>query len=312
MNYIIKNIEWREKMDLRKLEYFIACVDHKSFTQAAIHCNISQTGISQQIKVLEDELGVLLFDRSAYRAKLTLEGKKFYRRCKYILDDYNRAVMEIQNINKKNTYTIKIGLFEDMDNGFIYKLLENFSKKSPNINIEIKEDKPNNIIKNYSDNLHIILGNSVELSKLEQFKVVKTIDCTIVAITSKNHYLYNIEEVNGIDIASEPIVIFSREYSLLYHEKIIKNFEADGFKPNIVHIADSFSELILMVFLNKGIAVLPKESLSKIDLENINLVRIKDTKHKYQYSIAINRKYMNDEVNTFTDEIINEFYDYNR
>lgn len=309
--YNKKYIGWREKMDLRKLEYFIACVDYKSFTQAAIHCNISQTGMSQQIKALEDELGVLLFDRSGYRAKLTLEGKKFYRRCKYILDDYNKAIMEIQNINRKYINNIRIGLFEDMNNDFMYKLLEDFSKRNPDINIEVKEDKPNNIIKNYSDNLHIILGNLVELSKLNQFKIIRTIDCNIGLITSKDHYLYNVEEVNGIDLASEKIVIFSKEYSLFYHEEIIKNFELDGFKPNIVHISDSFSELILMVFLNKGIAIVPKESLSKINLENINLANVKNTEHKYQYSIAINKKYINNEMYAFADEIINKFYDYN-
>ncbi|MCC3869364.1 LysR family transcriptional regulator [Terrisporobacter mayombei] len=297
-------------MDLRKLEYFIACVDYKSFTQAAIHCNISQTGISQQIRALEDELGIVLFDRSGYRARLTLEGKKFYRRCKHILDDYNRAIIEIQNINKKYTYKIKLGLSEEMKNSYIYKFLQTYIKKNPDVNIEIKEDKPNAIIKNYTDEFHVILGNLVELSKLAEFEIAKTIECNMVAITSNDHYLNDVDEIEGIALASEEIVIFSKEYSMFYHEEIIKNFEIDGFKPNIVHIADSFSELILMVFLNKGIAVLPKESLSKTNLENINFVNIKNTNHKYKYSAAINKKYMNSEINDFVDGMMNEFYEY--
>lgn len=298
-------------MDLRKLEYFIACVDYKSFTQAAIHCNISQTGISQQIRTLENELGIILFDRSGYRATLTLEGKKFYRRCKHILDDYNRAIEEMHNINKKYMYNIKLGLSEDMENSYIYNFLQTYIKKNPDVNIEIKEDKPNTIIKNRSNGFHVILGNLVELNKLDEFDIVKTIDCSMVAITSKDHYLSNMHDIEGIDLASEEIVIFSKEYSMSYHEEIIKNFELDGFKPNIVHIADSFSELILMIFLNKGIAVLPKESLSKTNLENISFINIKNTNHKYEYAIAVNKKYMNNEINDFVDEMINEFYKYN-
>lgn len=297
-------------MDLRKLEYFIACVDYKSFTQAAIHCNISQTGISQQIRTLENELGIILFDRSGYRATLTLEGKKFYRRCKHILDDYNRAIEEMHNINKKYMYNIKLGLSEDMENSYIYNFLQTYIKKNPDVNIEIKEDKPNTLIKNHSDGFHVILGNLVELNKLDEFNIVKTIDCSMVAITSKDHCLSNVHDLDGIDLASEEIVIFSKEYSMYYHEEIIKNFELDGFKPNIVHIADSFSELILMIFLNKGIAVLPKESLSKTNLENISFLNIKNTNLKYEYAVAVNKKYMNNEINDFVDEMINEFYKY--
>lgn len=297
-------------MDLRKLEYFIACVDYKSFTQAAIHCNISQTGISQQIRTLENELGIILFDRSGYRAALTLEGKKFYRRCKHILDDYNRAIEEMHNINKKYMYNIKLGLSEDMENSYIYNFLQTYIKENPDVNIEIKEDKPNTLIKSHSNGFHVILGNLVELNKLDAFNVVKTIDCSMVVITSKDHYLSNIHDVDGIDLASEEIVIFSKEYSMSYHEEIIKNFELDGFKPNIVHIADSFSELVLMVFLNKGIAVLPKESLSKSNLENISLLNIKNTNHKYEYAVAVNKKYMNDDINDFVDKMISEFYKY--
>ena len=183
-------------MDLRKLEYFIACVDYKSFTQAAIHCNISQTGISQQIRTLENELGIILFDRSGYRATLTLEGKKFYRRCKHILDDYNRAIEEMHNINKKYMYNIKLGLSEDMENSYIYNFLQTYIKKNPDVNIEIKEDKPNTLIKNHSNGFHVILGNLVELNKLDEFNVVKTIDCSMVVITSKDHYLSNIHDVD--------------------------------------------------------------------------------------------------------------------
>ena len=297
-------------MDFKKLEYFIACVDYKSFTQAAIHCNISQTGISQQIKALENEIDIDLFDRSCYRAKLTLEGKKFYRRCKHILDDYNKAIIELQNINKKYMYNIKLGLSEDMKNRYIYKFLQTYIKKNPDVNIEIKEDKPNAIIKNYSDEFHVILGNTVELSKLAEFEIVKTIDCNMVAITSKDHHLSNVDEIEGIDLASEEIVIFSKKYSRFYHEEIINSFEIDGFKPNIVHISDSFSELILMVFLSKGIAVLPKESLSRANLENIHFVNIKNTNHKYKYCAAINKKYINSEINDFIDGMMHEFYEY--
>ena len=74
-------------MLLKQMKYFITVVDLHSFTEAAKQCFISQSAISQQIKALEKELGVRLFERSKRQFSLTAAGEYFYRHGKVLLDE---------------------------------------------------------------------------------------------------------------------------------------------------------------------------------------------------------------------------------
>ena len=74
-------------MLLKQMKYFITVVDLHSFTEAAEQCFISQSAISQQIKALEKELGVRLFERSKRQFSLTAAGEYFYRHGKVLLDE---------------------------------------------------------------------------------------------------------------------------------------------------------------------------------------------------------------------------------
>ena len=65
-------------MELRHLRYFCAVAEHKSFTQAASHLNVSQSGVSGQIRDLEREIGVKLFRRNQREVALTAEGILFW------------------------------------------------------------------------------------------------------------------------------------------------------------------------------------------------------------------------------------------
>ena len=81
-------------MLLKQMKYFITVVDLHSFTEAAEQCFISQSAISQQIKALEKELGVRLFERSKRQFSLTTAGEYFYRHGKY-------SLMKLKILKKK-------------------------------------------------------------------------------------------------------------------------------------------------------------------------------------------------------------------
>lgn len=72
-------------MLLRQMKYFLSVADCKSFSEAAEQCYISQSAISQQMKILEDELGTELIKRSNRRFQLTNTGEYFYSKSKEIV-----------------------------------------------------------------------------------------------------------------------------------------------------------------------------------------------------------------------------------
>ena len=96
-------------MLLRQMKYFLAVADCKSFSEAAEQCFISQSAISQQMKVLEDELGTELIRRSNRRFQLTDIGEYFYSRSKDIVKETEDLKEEIRKMNSNQSKQFRIG-----------------------------------------------------------------------------------------------------------------------------------------------------------------------------------------------------------
>ena len=94
---------------LNQLRYFQAVVRRGSFTEAAEECHISQSAMSQQIKALEQELGIQLLERTNRQFTLTLAGEYFYRKSLILVADYDRMVQDTMRIDRKNHAELRIG-----------------------------------------------------------------------------------------------------------------------------------------------------------------------------------------------------------
>ena len=87
---------------LNQVRYFQAVVRLGSFTEAAEECHISQSAISQQIKTLEQELGIQLIERRNRKFELTPAGEHFYKKSLILIADYDRLVQETIRISRKD------------------------------------------------------------------------------------------------------------------------------------------------------------------------------------------------------------------
>ena len=106
-------------MLLRQMKYFLAVADCKSFSEAAEQCYISQSAISQQMKVLEDELGAELIKRSNRRFQLTDIGEYFYSRSKEIVKETEALKEQIRKMQSTQNKQFRIGC----RNGYLVRRL---------------------------------------------------------------------------------------------------------------------------------------------------------------------------------------------
>jgi LysR family transcriptional regulator, nitrogen assimilation regulatory protein len=97
------------RMDLRQLRYFLHAAKAENITQASSKAWISQSAISRQIKLLEAELGVLLFERRARGVKLTDAGVALVRRAELLLQDADDLQHDVRATKKEPTGTLRIG-----------------------------------------------------------------------------------------------------------------------------------------------------------------------------------------------------------
>src|SRR4051794_13064194 len=96
-------------MEIRQLEYFITLCEELHFTRAAQKLYIAQPTLSHQIKVLEQEMGVLLFDRIGKRISLTEAGEVLYKQCHHIFQAIENTKDQLQDLVSMQKGMLKIG-----------------------------------------------------------------------------------------------------------------------------------------------------------------------------------------------------------
>lgn len=124
-------------MLLRQIQHFQAIVQSNSFTEAAELCHISQSGISQSVKSLEDEMGVKLFLRKNRSFELTEAGKYFYRKSLLITSDLKQLSMETLQIYKKDFGKLFLGVLSTYSGEEFNLAISKFSEKYPKVEISV-------------------------------------------------------------------------------------------------------------------------------------------------------------------------------
>jgi DNA-binding transcriptional LysR family regulator len=122
-------------MELRQLRYFVVVADELHFTRAAARLGIAQPPLSKQVRRLEQELGVQLFDRTNRRVGLTAVGRAFLIEAQLALAHADRAVDVANDLRKLQTGRLVIGAQATAEVTVLPRLLPRFRKKFPDVKV---------------------------------------------------------------------------------------------------------------------------------------------------------------------------------
>jgi len=126
-------------MRLRQLRFLVAVVEEGSFTAAATRMHATQSGVSAQIKLLEESLNAQLFDRSVAGVVPTTAGKLAYHRATRILRETSALLSDVSALEDSVTGTVSAGLMPTTTRSVIAPVLEKFASRHPNVNVKIEE-----------------------------------------------------------------------------------------------------------------------------------------------------------------------------
>ena len=132
-------------MELRQLKYFITSADTQNFTEAARQCFITQSTLSQQIKQLETELGVQLFERIGKRVFLTETGRNFLPYARQTVADANYGMQRIKDMEELKTGRLCIGTTFGLS-ALITDAIARFSEQYPEVHLEVMFLKQDELI----------------------------------------------------------------------------------------------------------------------------------------------------------------------
>lgn len=144
-------------MELRQLEYFLAVCKELHFTRAAEKLNIAQPTLSQQIKSLEDELGVPLFDRTGKKIVLTEAGQILFTHCERIFDEILESQAAIRELHRLQRGKLTIGALPTCATYLLSDAVLTLKKSYPNIHLTMYDFSNKDIINK-------VLNNELDLA----------------------------------------------------------------------------------------------------------------------------------------------------
>jgi DNA-binding transcriptional LysR family regulator len=219
-------------VELRQVRYFLAVARHGHFTRAAAELNIVQPALSQQIKRLEQELGLELFERRIGQVVLTVAGTAFLRRAERILAEVDIAQAELRDLSQTASGRVALGAIYSLGSGALDfpALLAGFSAQQPGVEVAFREAATYGLLallrKRQLDLALIDIGLVSDSSDLEVEPLASE---DYVVLVSPRHRLAERESCSLADLADEQFVRLGPGLDL--PGKFIRTTEAAGFRP---------------------------------------------------------------------------------
>ena len=128
-----------KRVKLRQLRFLVAVYEEKSFTGAAKRVFATQSGLSMQIKDLEERLGVQLFDRTSSGVFPTEAGEKLYQRATRILREVSAIEHDVETLSGELTGTIRVGMMPTIARSVLAPVLDRFAAEYPLVEVKVTE-----------------------------------------------------------------------------------------------------------------------------------------------------------------------------
>jgi LysR family cyn operon transcriptional activator len=271
-------------MEIYQLQYFIKTAEVLHFTKAAELCFVTQSGLSQQIKKLEEELGLPLFKRIGKKVQLTEAGSVFLIHAKKVVENVENGKQAIEDLNEMIGGELRIGVT------YIFGLLilpvvNAFAKKYQNLKIiveygttEVLEQK---LIDNELDLVFVISSHEIEMP----IQKVPLFTSNMVMVVSKNHALANLAKIAFKKIEEIPLILPGKgSNSREYVEELFKKF---NMKPKISIELQSIHALLQMVENSDWATIVAEMALKDWDsLQAIQITGVSTKRDSYMLTMG--------------------------
>ncbi|MDT3397052.1 LysR substrate-binding domain-containing protein [Streptomyces sp. B1866] len=244
-------------MRLKQLRYFAAVADTRHFTRAAEVLNVAQPSLSQQIRVLERELGADLFHRARGHIALTDAGEALLPLARKILADTETAQREVQEVAQLRRGRVRLGATPSLCASLVPDVLRRYHDEFPGIELAVHEGGSQDLVRTLAAgelDLSLIItplpGHSPALATTELLREDLVVGSSPFVPGPVGRRRIRVEDLRG-----RPMVMFRRGYDL--REFTMAACRAAGFEPRLTVEGGEMDSVIGFVRAGLGLAVLP-------------------------------------------------------
>lgn len=259
-------------MNFQQIRSFLVLAKELHFWKTAEKVYTSQSSLSRQIQMLEEELGIQLFERNKRNVKLTQAGVFLHQRWETLLDEFDRINREAKKIHEGSSGALSFAYPGSISFNYLPKLLKTLGEEMPNLKVELVEPTDENhgiLLVNHQIDL-AFSRDAIENPGIDSVELFSEPVCLVVP---DGHWVTE-ESFNDLrDVKEENFLISGLHHTTYFASLLRQLFSVHGFEPKI-QIESDFGGMILSLVSNGlGISILPF-SFSSSSNANVRFIEL--------------------------------------
>ncbi|MFF2856245.1 LysR family transcriptional regulator [Peribacillus sp. NPDC058002] len=259
-------------MDIRQLKYFVTIVQEEQVTKAAKKLHMAQPPLSQQLKLMEIEIGEKLFDRNGKKLELTETGKVLYKKAEALLNQFEESLLEVKEVSKGIQGTLSIGSVKTCFS-YIPQRMRAFRVKYPDIRFKLMEGDTFRLTEG-------LINREIELAIVrlpingKRFSSINLPPEDFVLVTPKE---WDIPDSIGFkQIKDYSLLLLHRVSGQGTYELIVDECFRHGFEPKIVCECPDAAMILSLVKEGIGATIMPRTTSKSFSTQGIKIIELTD------------------------------------
>lgn len=254
-------------MDLRHLRYFIAVAEELNFTRAADRLHIAQPPLSQQIRHLEEELGVTLLHRTKRHVELSEAGQVFLDHARKILRSTEVAAVQARRAQRGEIGRLSVGFFEHMSYTLLPPIFRAYRERFPDVDVDVRWFP----VIGQADALR---RGDVDISFMrpgtdsEDITTEVLVTEPFVIAVPASHPFATEDSLSLRDCAAERFVMYTPHLAPDFHDMILRMCATAGFTPRVALEVGQVYTCLGLVSSGIALAFVPS-SVQRIHLDHV-------------------------------------------
>ncbi|MFC7342009.1 LysR family transcriptional regulator [Saccharopolyspora griseoalba] len=271
-------------MEVRRLRYLVRLAEHGSFTRAAAALHIAQPALSQQIRLLERELGAQLVDRRSTGIALTQVGEVAVAEARHVLDRLDRAERNIREAATGRAGQLRIAYTRSAPGGVAADLVDRFRVRHPAIELALTTGWT-------ARNIADLRAGSLDAAFVRPPLDLPDLRCGALAteelllVVPAKHPLASARTVRREQIEDEPVVLWPRENAPGMYDRIVDQLWP-GSSPRVVREEPDDEQLVRAVADDAGIAPVPAPRARTLRTRGVRLKHLSAPRPAVELALA--------------------------
>src|SRR5215211_3215712 len=244
-------------MELRQLRYLVALADNRHFTRAAERLHVAQPALSQQIRRLEDELGLVLVHRTTRHVSLTDAGELLVERARRALAELDAARAELADLAGVRSGRVVVGAMQSLGSYDLSALLAEYHARHPAVELTVREDVSDGLLERLrADALDLAFMSVAAGAEPEGLQTRVLRREPLVALLAPGDPRARRRRIRLADLRDDPFITFRRGAGI---RRLVEAAAREaGFEPQIAFETDEVPRARALASRGLGVTIVPR------------------------------------------------------